>query len=179
MTNNQNYFDLFDLPIKLPVDQNKLTVKYQQLQRVYHPDNFALCPEKKQLTMLKQSADINQAYQSLQDPISSAEYLLSLNGILLNAEQTIIHNRDFLNEQFDLREQLETIKNLMNNSEKQHALSEFSSQRGKNWHDTYQQLLSVIDECNWSLAVFYINKLRFLKKIQQATEEIEDQLFDC
>lgn len=179
MTNHQNYFNLFDLPIKLPVDKNKLTVQYQQLQRTYHPDNFALCPEKKQLTMLKQSADINQAYQTLQDPISSAEYLLSLNGVLLNAEHTITHDHDFLIEQFGLREQLETIKNLMNNSEKQHVLSQFSSQRKKNWHDTYQQLLSVIEEYNWSLAVFYINKLRFFKKIQHAIEEIEDQLFDC
>lgn len=178
MTNNQNYFNLFNLPIKLPVDQKKLAEKYQQLQRAYHPDNFALCPEKKQLTMLKKSADINQAYQSLQDPIGSAEYLLSLNGVLLDAEQTISHDHDFLIEQFELHEQLETIKNLTNNSEKQPALSEFSSQRKKGWHDTYQQLLSVIDEYNWSLAVFYINKLRFFKKIQQAIEEIEDQLFD-
>lgn len=178
MKNDQNYFALFNLPIKLPIDQTQLSIHYQQLQRKYHPDKFVSCSESEQNTMITQSAMINKAYQILKDPIESADYFLNLKGINFDAELTITHDHDFLIQQFELREQLDSIKNLKSRNEKKNALGEFSSQIEKRWREAYKQLLTRIDESNWSLALSYINKLRFLKKLQQDIDHLEDKLFE-
>lgn len=179
MTDKPNYFNLFDLPMILPVDYAVLTAKYQHLQRQYHPDNFAVCPEETQRqAMLKHSADINQAYQTLKDPIRSADYFLSLQGIENSSEKNITHDPEFLQEQFELREYLDTIESLDNQDEKQHQLTEFQRQIKKSWQETYDELLNAVAQSNWSLATIDINKLRFLKKLQQDIERLEDQFFD-
>ena len=76
-----NYFELFQLPIKLPIDSGQLTVNYQQLQRQYHPDNFAQATDNEKVAIIQKSAMINDGYQTLKNPLKAAEYLLSLQGV--------------------------------------------------------------------------------------------------
>lgn len=178
MNQFDNYFNLFSLPVELPIDKNTLNRQYQQLQRQYHPDNFATENETKRLAMLQYSAEINQGYQILKDPIRSAEYFLSLQGVASDAEQTIIHHHDFLMQQFLLREQLEQIEMLTDNVVQQQALSDFSQTIDQLWQQNQQQLLSSIQQSDWSVATAQINQLRYLHKLQQDIESLEDKLFD-
>ena len=41
VTLRMNYFELFEIPVSLIVDQNKLSSQYLALQKKYHPDFFA------------------------------------------------------------------------------------------------------------------------------------------
>ncbi len=68
-----DHFSLFGLARVFALDEKALQQKYLTLQREFHPDRAA--PENK-LAMLQKSADINQAYHVLKNPVERAEYLL-------------------------------------------------------------------------------------------------------
>lgn len=56
-----DYFTLFGLPAQYPIDLQALTVRFQDLQRQYHPDKFASGTQAEQLAAVSHSATINQA----------------------------------------------------------------------------------------------------------------------
>ncbi len=81
-----DYFTLFGLPASYTLSLEQLAVRYQDLQRQYHPDKFASAPAAEQLAAVQHSATINQAWQTLRHPLTRAEYLLSLHGFDLASE---------------------------------------------------------------------------------------------
>ena len=56
-----DYFTLFGLPAQYPIDLRALTIRFQDLQRQYHPDKFASGTQAEQLAAVSQSATINRA----------------------------------------------------------------------------------------------------------------------
>ncbi|WP_320752483.1 co-chaperone HscB, partial [Enterobacter roggenkampii] len=105
-----DYFTLFGLPAQYPIDLQALTIRFQDLQRQYHPDKFASGTQAEQLAAVSQSATINQAWQTLRHPLARAEYLLSLHGFDLASEQHTVRDTAFLMEQLELREELDEIE---------------------------------------------------------------------
>jgi molecular chaperone HscB len=100
-----NYFELFDLPVSLQVDKNLLTKKYFELQRKFHPDFFTQSGENEQVDALEQSASINKALKTLQQPDETIKYVLQQKG-LLEAEEKYQLPPDFLMEVMELNENL-------------------------------------------------------------------------
>jgi molecular chaperone HscB len=70
-----DYFTLFGLPARYQLDTQALSLRFQDLQRQYHPDKFASGSQAEQLAAVQQSATINQAWQTLRHPLMRAEYL--------------------------------------------------------------------------------------------------------
>ena len=68
------------------VDLADLERRYFDLQRSLHPDRFARRSEREQALSMQQSVALNEAYGSLKEPLRRAEYLLSLAGVTVNAE---------------------------------------------------------------------------------------------
>ncbi|MDE9122220.1 Fe-S protein assembly co-chaperone HscB [Klebsiella pneumoniae] len=60
-----DYFTLFGLPASYTLSLEQLAVRYQDLQRQYHPDKFTSAPAAEQLAAVQHSATINQAWQTL------------------------------------------------------------------------------------------------------------------
>lgn len=168
-----NYFVLFQLPIKLPIDSGQLTVNYQQLQRQYHPDNFAQATDNEKVAIIQKSAMINDGYQTLKNPLKAAEYLLSLQGVDVAIEQNIIHDADFLMEQFSLREKLDDIES-QNNIE---LLDDFHSEISQREKQVYQQLLGDISQQNWQAALNQIYKIRYLARLIEQIEKLQEKQF--
>lgn len=56
-----DYFTLFGLPARYQLDTRALSLRFQDLQRQYHPDKFASGSQAEQLAAVQQSATINQA----------------------------------------------------------------------------------------------------------------------
>ena len=96
-----DYFTLFGLPAQYPIDLQALTIRFQDLQRQYHPDKFASGTQAEQLAAVSHSATINQAWQTLRHPLTRAEYLLSLHGFDLASEQHTVRDTAFLMEQLE------------------------------------------------------------------------------
>ncbi|PWC11062.1 co-chaperone HscB [Brenneria roseae subsp. americana] len=170
-----DYFTLFGLPIRYDVDGSLLVSRFQELQRQFHPDRFANQPERERMLALQQAATINSAYQALKHPLKRAEYMLSLHGFDLSNEQHTLQDTAFLMEQLELREELDVIAN---RSDAEAALAEFAERLQAMLVKRSEQLRSELDNETWGDAADTARKLRFLDKLRQQVEQLEEQLLD-
>ena len=169
-----DYFALFGLPVSYTLSQEQLAVRYQDLQRQYHPDKFASASAAEQLASVQQSATINQAWQTLRHPLTRAEYLLSLHGYDLASEQHTVRDTAFLMEQLELREELDEIEK----SQDEERLAAFIK-RVKGMYDVrHQQVVEQLNSETWDAAADTVRKLRFLDKLQSVAEQLEEKLLD-
>ncbi len=91
-----NYFALFGIEESFDVDTAKLSEIYQTLQKKVHPDKFAHASSQEQLLAVQKSAQINDAYQTLKQPLKRAEYLLNSYGrIDMPSEQASFQDNFF------------------------------------------------------------------------------------
>ena len=169
-----NYFTLFDLPESFDIDTAVLADNFQTLQRQYHPDKFATSPEAERLKALQHAATINQGYQALRQPLSRAEYLLSLHGFDINNEQHTVRDTAFLMEQLELREELENIE-LQKNSD---ALASYFSRLNDMEQQRSQQMRQLFVQQQWPEAADTVRKLRFLFRLRVEAEKLEEKLLD-
>lgn len=167
-----DYFTLFGLPIGYAIDGNLLRTRYQDLQRQFHPDRHALLPDRERLMVLQQAATINEAYQSLKHPLKRAEYMLSLHGFDLGNEQHTLRDPVFLMEQLELREELETIAR---QPDGQPMLAVFTARLSDTFKQRGAQMEQQLNDQQWSLAADTVRKLRFLDKLQQQVEQLEEK----
>lgn len=103
----QNYFELFALPVAYAIDQNTLRERYRELQKSVHPDRYAGSTEQSRRLAAQLAAQVNQAFQTLKDPILRGFYLLSLHGVVAEGENQTINDTEFLIKQMAYRERLE------------------------------------------------------------------------
>ncbi len=75
----------FDLGLK------KLDLAYFALQSKLHPDRFTQKTENERKFSIEQSIALNQAYETLKNPLNRAEYMLQLRGIIVNSDKATIH----------------------------------------------------------------------------------------
>jgi molecular chaperone HscB len=69
-----SYFDLLGVPVA--AEDAILTRRFHELSRIYHPDRWATADSATQTAALDSSALVNDAYRTLKDPFTRAEYLL-------------------------------------------------------------------------------------------------------
>jgi molecular chaperone HscB len=168
-----NYFELFGLPSQFTLDGSLLASQFRELQKQFHPDNFATASERDRLMAVQKAAEINDAYQVLKSPITRAEYLLAENGHEFRGEQQTMQDPMFLMEQMELREELEEIAE---SPEPEDVLFDFDSKVTKMFK---QQLLAVEQELNdalWHQAAERVRKLKFISKLKKEIELVEEKL---
>ncbi len=102
----QNYFSLFGLEVNILQEMTLIKQRYYQLQKQFHPDNFTNSAPQEKALAERVAAYLNDAYQTLKDPLKRAIYLLKLKGVELREEDTQM-DPDFLTAQFELREKME------------------------------------------------------------------------
>ena len=116
-----SYFELFDLPVACDVKLNVLETQYFKAQREYHPDRFIGKPAEQRNAALQRSMDINQAYETLKDPLKRAQHILSLQGIIVGTDKDSVKPaQELLMEIMELRENepaKEILENLVANSQ--------------------------------------------------------------
>ncbi|MCG1032163.1 co-chaperone HscB [Bacillus amyloliquefaciens] len=169
-----DYFTLFGLPAGYEIDTQALAARFQDLQRQYHPDKFASGTQAEQLAAVQHSATINQAWQTLRNPLSRAEYLLSRHGFDLSSEQHTVRDTAFLMEQLELREELDEIEQAKDEA----RLARFIK-RVKGMFDTrHQQMVDQLNNETWDVAADSVRKLRFLDKLRSSAEQLEEKLLD-
>ncbi len=100
-----NYFELFGLLPQYSIDKKALQDKMRQLQQQYHPDN-AVSDDNLNALAIKLSSYVNQAYNSLLDPLERAIYLLRLNNIQIDLIRDTKFSHEFLIKQIEIRENI-------------------------------------------------------------------------
>lgn len=88
------------------LDPKLVERRYFELQRRLHPDRFATrSPKERQLSQA-QATSLNDAYETLMDPLRRAVYLLRLSGIEVGGEGKTVADPTLLMEAMEMREAL-------------------------------------------------------------------------
>ena len=92
------------------IDNSQLHAEQQRLQAMYHPDRYVTSSERDKRLSVQVAAWVNQAYETLQDPVKRSRYLLEISGIDFPDDSTTTSDIGFLMEQIELREQVESCR---------------------------------------------------------------------
>ncbi|TMM45983.1 co-chaperone HscB [Colwellia ponticola] len=173
-----NYFQLFGIEASFDVDIQQLSSSYQTLQKSVHPDKFVHASEQDQRIAVQKSAHINDAYQTLKNPLLRAEYILIERGIDMPNEQHTFGDTSFLMHQMELREMLEDVKS---SGDVDAALLEVQNVLSSEYLQLSQMMRAQIIEntaASNSAACDNLRKLKFYQKLNIEVDRLEDSLFD-
>jgi molecular chaperone HscB len=174
---NRNFFELFDLPVSYEVDLGQVQQQYMRLQKQVHPDRFANATDQEKRLSMQQTSWLNEAQQTLKDPVLRASYLLSLKGDEFSLENETTMDAEFLMQQLEMRERLESIREEEDPLDALDSLAKEVKQKTAAMMHGFAQAYEkdeLVEAREW------IRKLQFMKKakneIGMLAGEIEDEL---
>lgn len=169
-----NPFTLFDLPVDFQINNDLLSSRYLSLQKSLHPDNFAHCSPQEQRLAMQKSAEINDALQTLKDPISRADVIIAIHtGTQQALEQKHHHDMEFLMQQMAWRERLEEIEKAKDEAQ----LMDFSTEVEKTEQQFLSEISTALSAKNWQEAAEIADKLRFVRKLTENISQLEEKFF--
>jgi molecular chaperone HscB len=102
-----DHFQRLGLARGFALDPAEIDRRYFALQRRLHPDRFATRSARERALSQQQATSLNEAYETLRDPLERAGYLLRLNGIVVNADGcNTLTDPVLLSEAMEMREAL-------------------------------------------------------------------------
>ncbi len=105
-----NHFALFNLPTTFALDQKVLSALFRDLQSETHPDRFVTANDAEKRAAIEKATEVNDAYQTLRDPVRRAMYLLWLKNVNGMDEKDTSMPHAFLVEQIEWRESIADAK---------------------------------------------------------------------
>lgn len=170
-----NYFEILQLPIDFSVNQTDLNQRYKELLKATHPDKYSQGSQAEQSIAIVKTAQINDAYNCLRNPLLRAEHILQLYGYSCEAEQVTIKDAQFLMSQMTWRESIQDLPNAANSRE---AFAQLEDKLTQELAHFNQQLEQCIQAKQWTQAQELVLKLKFMIKLQEELETIEDKMFE-
>lgn len=171
----KNYFELFGLPVDFDVDPATLSARYRELARRVHPDKFAHGSDQERRLSMQWTTLVNEAFQTLKDPIRRGRYLLTLSGVELRDETDTTMDPGFLMEQMELREALEEVRGV---PEPHKRLVELANDIRQRLDAKTQHLRASLADgrSGHQLAINTIREMQFLDKLLCEVGELEEEL---
>ncbi|CAL3967360.1 unnamed protein product [Diplocarpon coronariae] len=143
------------------IDVRELRREFLQLQSVAHPDRH---PQHLKNRAEATSARINEAYKTLQNPLSRAQYLLSLRGIDVVEDETArVEDPELLMEVLDTREEIE-------NANDEAELDGLKTINDKRIGESEQVLNRAFRDDNMELAKGEAVKMRYWINIKESLD---------
>jgi molecular chaperone HscB len=171
----QNYFALFDIAPIFDINLAKLQEIHQTLQATYHPDRYVMANAQQKRLSVQNAAMINDAYQTLKDPIKRARYLLGMNGVDLGDENETTSDMVFLMEQIEHREVLEGCRSRENPMDSCEVLIQNLALRKANLE---KEFVENFDSQQFEKARQVSRKMQFIERIQSQANELLFELED-
>ncbi|WP_235299186.1 Fe-S protein assembly co-chaperone HscB [Portibacter marinus] len=170
-----NYFEFYNLPVSLSIDEALLKQRFYANSKQFHPDFFTLDGVEKQMEALEQSTLNNTAYKTLIDFDKRLRYLLKLKGILKEEGDNQIP-QEFLMEMMDVNEAVMELQFDFNQSK--------LDQLEKDVDDTKKRLKAGISEIipksdeemsesDYELLKEFYLKNKYLKRLEENIEKIQ------
>ncbi len=170
-----NYFELFGLPVSFNLELAALSNTYRELQKQFHPDKFANASERDRLLALQKASEINDAFQTLKFTIPRAEYMLSLAGVDIRAEQKTLRDPIFLMQQMEWRERVEEIGE---NADPETEIVGFEAEIKREYQALESQMVRALESQAFEDAADLVRKLKFMAKLQDELECLEESLLE-
>jgi molecular chaperone HscB len=105
-----DYFQVFGVERGLALDASSLQRKFYELSRELHPDKYAGSSAEEQQYALDATAQLNDAWRVLREPVKRAEYLLKLEGLDIGEQRSNNVPPELLEEVFELNMMLEELR---------------------------------------------------------------------
>ena len=86
----KTHFDTLGIARGFHLSPVELEKKFLELSRQNHPDKFAKASPRERLESVQRTTALNDAYRLLTDPVTRAEYLLSLEGLDIGDERNAV-----------------------------------------------------------------------------------------
>ena len=173
-----DYFQIFGIENKFNLDLKGLSERYQTIQKNVHPDKFARGSSQEQMLAVKKSTLVNDAYQTLKNPLKRAEYMLTLRGVEQPSEQASFSDNEFLMRQMELREMLAEIKF---SDDVNAAVFEMTQVLEREFEQLFKAMQIQLSENTLAAnkhACSDLRKLKFYQKLHVELDKLEDQLLD-
>ena len=173
---SKNYFELFGMPAGFVLDPGALATRYRDLQKVVHPDRYASAGEHSQRLSLQGATLVNEAYETLKDPLKRAQYLLRLKGLEVDGQNNTLNDPAFLMEQMELREALAEVRS---SADPQGSLDVLLREIGGMIQAQIAQLAVLFEDGTPQglvTAAQSVQKMQFLNKLHAEAEAVEAEL---
>jgi len=172
----QNYFQLFSLPERYHLERAELDARYRDLQRRVHPDRFASAGAQERRASMQQAAHINQAFETLKDPLRRGRYLLELRGAPAEEQQGSHQDPEFLMQQIELREALAEVRG---QPDPLAALDRLSRDIRAQYQTLESSLETALDDSgDIQAALTFVLRMQYFTRLQNEVQELEAELED-
>lgn len=173
---SQNHFKLFGLPPAFDLDRAALHAAQQRLQARFHPDRYVNASERERRVSVQMAAHINQAYETLRDPVRRSRYLLEINGADLPDESATTSDTAFLMEQIELREAIDACRDSDNPLQRCAEIEHTLEQRAAALAAAF---VAEFARGDLQQAAQVSRKMQFIQRIQQQLSELQFELEDA
>jgi molecular chaperone HscB len=163
----KDHFSLFGLPRQQGIDIDRLDTLYRDIQAQVHPDKHAHLSSSDKRLAMQWTTQVNEAYQTLKDPLKRARYLLDLTGYDARLESNTAMPAEFLVAQMELREAVTDARE----AGAIEALDRFHRQLRKELRGEYARLQLLLDAGSFGEATALVRQLMFQEKLFQEIDE--------
>jgi len=172
MSLTHSYFQLFNIPESFEIDIKMLSDTFRELQRNVHPDKFASSSDQERRLAMQRATQVNEAFQTLKNPLKRGQYLLSLKGVEIDTQQANSMDQMFLFEQMELREKLE---NIPKQADPIIALTQFMDRIELGSKKFTHELSQQFKQEDYTACQDTIRKLQFFYKLHEEALNLEEQ----
>jgi len=110
---NLDHFARLGVAPGFDLDLDRLEKQYLGFQRAMHPDRFVTKTAKERAIAESQAVAMNEAYETLKDPLRRAAYLLERAGrVAAVAKDQTVNDPELLMEAMEAREQLAEVETI-------------------------------------------------------------------
>lgn len=173
----QNFFELFEIPIDFQLDERELHGSHLKLQSAYHPDRFINGSDQEKRLAVQKAAWVNEAYETLKNPVKRARYMLTVGGLELNDDHETTSDTVFLMEQIELREEMDQCRSCKDPMRCCDHITGKLDKRSKEFSDSFE---SLFQQGKLEEARQVSKKMQFVQRILEQIDdyqlELEEQL---
>jgi molecular chaperone HscB len=169
----QSHFELFGLNRAFHLDRTVLEKAYREIQSQVHPDRFAHAGDAERRASLQWTTRVNEAYRTLKDPVQRAKYILELHGVDVAFETDTRMPAEFLMQQLELREALESAAGTKDPA----GLDALRSELAASKKGLERQIAEAIDgRKDYAGAAGLVRKLMFLDRLDAEIDAAYEEL---
>lgn len=160
---SRNHFELFGLPVRFAVPADAIERTYHEIQGRVHPDRYADATDAERRTAMQWAAHVNEAYETLREPLKRARYLLALRGVDPQIETNTAMPAEFLMAQMEWREAVEEAAAAADVD----ALDRLLARVRRETQAELDALGRQLDEGRDAAAAAAVRRLMFYRKVQE------------
>lgn len=173
-SSQSNFFELFQIPVGFDIDLNALHQQQLALQAEYHPDRFVSGSDQEKRIAVQKAAWVNEAYETLKQPVKRAHYLLGLQGVEKDDNQTTADS-SFLMEQISFREEMSECRT---NADPLDCVEHVSAKLNSRFADFSFEFSEFYSEAKYPQAQETARKMMFVQKILDQLSDLQTEIED-